>query len=134
MQLSSKQIDLLKVQYLSCALQASKNDDNISLDTYCTISDIHPKARTIIDKLIQEFIELIDPNDLNLYLQDHNIEQLGCDLFLGFRNISDKKLTHRLTNLTNVIGEVILFEQHMYSEETKLYPIRINILRDRKIN
>lgn len=127
MKLTDKQIEIIKRDYLVCALWASNNDEGDPLDDNFDLNDIDVDSNIIVRNIVLEFISFVPDQDLEMYLQDHNFEQLGHDLFLtqnghgaGFWDrqypSSEKELGDRLTKLCKLIGEV-----HIFDSDGKIY-------------
>lgn len=116
--LSDKELKEVRDHYIACALWASnddRSDHDVPLDRDYTIFDVDPDSLHGLNAMILKFIDSIGIK-LNEYLTDHNLEQLGHDLFLtqnghgsGFwdRKYSDPDLGNFLSDKAHLIGECL---------------------------
>lgn len=118
LELSTKDKETILDHYLTCALWASnddRTDQDIPLDRDYSPSDLDPSDKPALMLMIDRFIELAG-SKLEQYFNDHNLEQLGHDLFLtqnghgtGFwdRKYSDPDLGDFLTEICDKLGESV---------------------------
>jgi hypothetical protein len=114
--ITDRDIITIRDHYLIAALWASnddRSDHDIPLDRDYGIENVSQVSKIKITELILRFIELAG-SKLDLYFEDHDLEQLGHDLFLtqnghgtGFwdRKYSHEGLGDFLSEICDQLGE-----------------------------
>jgi len=100
--------------YITTALWAGLDDNDEPLDDNYSHSDVPPEELTKLKTMIAKFLDMVGPDTIDRYLDDHDLAQLGHDLFLtqnghgaGFwdRNYSTEDLGNILTKASKALGE-----------------------------
>jgi hypothetical protein len=104
--------------YIECALWASTDGSTPNggrpLDENYSLASIPSDELAKVERMIEKFLQIVGDDTLNQYLESHDYEQLGHDLFLtqnghgtGFwdRDYATEGLGKTLTALSKKLGE-----------------------------